>query len=324
MKWERLLMWLCVCVCFVSHAQQPAPIERQLPGAPTITVESRLVPVAVNVTDEHGAPVGGLTAADFEVQEDGNPEPIKVFDAQAASPLDIVLAIDASESTFDDQKLERMAAERFAKSVLRPQDRMDLLEFSDTVTELVPFTNDAKAIDAGLGRIQHGAATALYDAVYLAATTLQAEPKGGDRRRVIVLITDGENTTHRGSYDNSMEQVVRANAMIYALVVVPVEADAGRDTGGEHALIQMTRDTGGKFFYVAEKRDLQPAFAHVSDDLRTQYTLGYYAPEDAPAAPGFGSSVRHIEVRLRDATLASRYTLRYRTGYYRPRTPRTR
>jgi len=302
----------------VAHgvvAQQPAPIVRPQAGAaqiPTIHVESRLVSVALNVVDEHGAPVPGLTIDDFELAEDGKPQRIAHFDRESTTPLEIVLAIVASGSVLIDEALERTAAKSFVKSLLRPQDQIDLMDFSDNVDEVVSFTNDPKRIDSGLGRIERGDATALYDAVYLASQRLGETSSNKGQRRVVVLITDGENTTHHGSYDAALEQAERAGAMIYALIVVPVAADAGRNTGGEHALIQMARDTGGKFYYVEDKHDLGPAFQHVSDDLRTQYTVGYYAPRKTLD----DKALRHIQLQLKDPALRARYTLRYRTAYY--------
>ncbi len=290
----------------------PAPIERQTPPIPTIRVESRLVSVALNVVDENGAPVGGLTEADFDVAEDGRPLKIAVFEKESSTPLEIVLAIDASESVFADDRLERDAAKSFVRSLLRSQDRLDLMDFADNVDELVGFTSDTHRIEDGLSRIQHGDATALYDAVYLAGQRLAQTPSPAGARKVMVLITDGENTTHHGSYDDAMEEAERAGAMVYALIIVPVAADAGRNTGGEHALIQMSRDTGGKFYYVADKHDLGPAFQHVSDDLRTQYTVGYYAPQRGVESSG----LRHIHLELKDPALRAKYTLRYRTAYY--------
>jgi Ca-activated chloride channel family protein len=292
--------------------QEPAPIERRGPQAATLHVESRLVNVALNVVDEQGAPVGGLTVNDFELAEDGRPQRIAIFDKESATPLDIVLAIDASESVLGDAHLERDAAKSFVRSILRPQDGVDLMEFADDVTELVPFTNEARRIDGGLGRITPGDATAMYDAIYLASQRLEERPASAGQRRVIVMITDGEDTTHHGSYDAALEQAQRAGAMVYSLIIVPVAADAGRDTGGEHALIQLARDTGGKYYYVEDKHDLAPAFAHVSDDLRTQYTLGYYAPQKG----GDASGLRHIELQLKDPALRAKYKLRYRTAYY--------
>ena len=292
--------------------QQSAPIERHNPEIPTIHIESRLVSVALNVVDEHGAPVPGLTIDDFELAEDGKPQRIANFDRESSTPLKIVLAVDASESVFNDEHLEREAAKKFMESLLRKQDQIDLMDFADDVDELVSFTSDAKKIDSGLGRIQHGDATALYDAVYLASQRLGETPSTGGQRRVVVLITDGENTTHHGSYDAALEQAQRAGAMIYALIIVPVAADAGRNTGGEHALIQLARDTGGKYYYVEDKHDLSPAFQHVSDDLRTQYTVGYYAPRKSLG----DDNLRHIQLQLKDPALRARCTLRYRTSYY--------
>src|SRR5580658_3715620 len=108
-----------------APAQQPAPapIERRMPQAPAITVESRLVNVALNVVDEHGAPVPGLTKDDFELAEDGKPQRIANFDRESTTPLEIVLAIDASESVFNDEHLEREAAKKFMESLLRKQDQ---------------------------------------------------------------------------------------------------------------------------------------------------------------------------------------------------------
>jgi Ca-activated chloride channel homolog len=296
----------------VAGGQQPAPIERSSGPVTTIHVESRLVSVALNVVDETGAPVGGLKQEDFELAEDGKPVSIAHFDRESVTPLQIVLTIDASGSVMIDERLERDAAKSFVKSLLRPQDQIDLMDFADSVTEVVSFTNDAKRIDSGLGQMQRGDATALYDAVYLASERLSETPSKGGARRVVVLISDGENTTRHGSYDSALEQAERAGAMIYSLIIVPIDADAGRNTGGEHALIQMSRDTGGKFYYVEDKRDLGPAFEHVSEDLRTQYTVEYYAPRRALNDGG----LRHIELQLKDPVLRAKYVLRYRTAYY--------
>jgi Ca-activated chloride channel family protein len=299
---------LFLAPCFVFAQQAPAPIQR---APDVLRVESRLVPVAVNVVDERGSPVGGLTQDDFEAFEDNHPQKISVFDRESTTPLEIVLTLDASGSVLSDERLERQAAKTFVKSLIRQQDRVDLMSFADSVDELVGFTNDVRRIESGLGNIQRGDATALYDAIYLASQRLGETPLPG-ARRVVVLITDGENTTHHGSYDSALEQTERAGAMIYALIIVPIEADAGRNTGGEHALIQMANDTGGKFYYVADKHDLAPAFQHVSDDLRTQYTVGYYAPQRG----GDFSGLRHIRIQLKDPALRAKYTLRYRTAYY--------
>jgi Ca-activated chloride channel family protein len=288
-----------------------APIERRPPPeAPTIRVETRLVNVAVNVVDANGAPVAGFSRDDFEISEDGKPQKIAFFEKESSTPLSIVLAIDASESVLGDERLEKEAARHFVNALLRDQDELDLMDFSDTVREIVPFTNQKKLIERGLNRLERGNETALYDAIYLGAQRLADTRSDAGRRRVLVLITDGGDT--KGSrYSQALEQAQRAGAMVYSLIIVPIAADAGRNTGGEHALIQMAHDTGGKYYYVEEPKDLKPAFERVSDDLRTQYVLGYYAPKGGP-----DSSFRSIKVQMKDPSLRGRYSLRYRTGYY--------
>jgi Ca-activated chloride channel family protein len=295
----------------VSKPQQPGAPGTPQGGFPTIKVETRLVNVALNVMDAKGSPVGGLERDDFEILEDGKPQKIAIFEREATTPLSIVLAIDTSESVMTSERLEKEAAKHFVNALLREQDELDLMEFSDVVREIVPFTNQKKRIEVGIGQVQQGDATALYDAVYLASERLAGTSAADGRRRVVVLITDGGDTVKGSQYAQAMEQAQRAGAMVYAIIVVPIAADAGRNVAGEHALIQMAKDTGGKYYYANEPKDLEPAFRHVSDDLRTQYLLGYYAPKR-----GTDNSYRTIKVRMEDEALRGKYDLRYRTGYY--------
>jgi Ca-activated chloride channel family protein len=293
----------------VKSPQGPQAPQSNEGDVPTIKVETRLVNIALNVVDAKGAPVGGLGRDDFAISEDGKPQKIAVFEKEASTPLSIVLAIDTSETVLTNEHLEKEAAKHFVHALLRDQDELDVMEFSDVVREIVPFTNQKKRIESGINDIQRGDATALYDAVYLASQRLAGTSGADGRRRVIVLITDGGDTVKGSRYMQALEQAQRAGAMVYSLIIVPIYADAGRNTGGEHALIQMAEDTGGKYYYVVDPKDLEPAFAHVSDDLRTQYLLGYYAPKR-----GADTSFRSIKVKMADAGL--KYELRYRTGYY--------
>jgi Ca-activated chloride channel family protein len=313
--WGGVLAMGCAC-----WAQ--APIERKNPSdAPvqTLKLESRLVTLSVNAVDENGSPVGGLEQKDFRVLEDGKEQKIAFFEKQSGTPLSIVLALDGSESVLRNEKLEKQAAERFVKSVVRTDagpggDELDLMEFADTVTEVVSFTSDRRRISDGFDHLERGDATALYDCVYLASQRLGETKQGGGRRRVLVLITDGGDTEHGVQYPQAVEQAQRAGVMIYSLIVIPIYADAGRNTGGEHALIQMADDTGGKYFYVEDAKDLGPALEKVSEDLRTQYVLGYYAPEKTPKNRNDG--YRALKVELTNQDLAAKIGLRYRSGYY--------
>ena len=282
----------------------------------TLHLDTRLVTIALNVTSNDGAPIPNLTTPDFELTEDNHPQRIAFFDQPTTTPLDIILAIDASESVAPYEHLERAAARDFIHSLLRSQDRIALITFADSVHPLTAFTNNPRRIASALGHIHHGHATALYDALTLASQRLADTPAAPNTRRVIVLITDGENTTHHGDYATALQEAQHAGATIYSLIIVPVAADAGRDTGGEHALMQLATDTGGKFFDVHQQSDLAPAFAHISTDLRTQYAIGYYAPQ--PNTTQFSDDapqLRHIHLQLRNPILRAQYTLRYRTTY---------
>ncbi|HEY0263788.1 MAG TPA: VWA domain-containing protein [Granulicella sp.] len=312
MKTAALLSWVLASGLLMQAPIERRPPQRQTePPVETLHVETRLVNVALNVVDAKGAPVGGLQKDDFLLKEDGTPQTIAVFERETTSPLSIVLAIDASESVLRDEGLEKSAAKHFVKALLRSQDELDVMQFADEVRELVPFTHDVGKIESGLNAIQRGEATALYDAIYLAGGRLQDRPETNGRRRVIVLITDGADTVKGSRYEQAIEQAQRAGAMVYSLIIVPVYADAGRNTGGEHALIQMAEDTGGKYYYVEDPKDLEPALKHVSDDLRTQYLLGYYAPRR-----GLDDSFRRIRIEMKDLAKGQGFDLRYRTGYY--------
>jgi Ca-activated chloride channel family protein len=296
-----------------ARAQQNAPIgPPSFSNTSTLHLQSRLVSIALNVTNQRGEPVPYLNASDFNLTEDSRPQAIAFFDKASTTPLDIVLAIDASESVSPYEHLEHQAARTFIHSLLRPQDRIELLAFSDHVDKSVAFTNDPRRIDHTLDHIKHGNATALYDAIGVASRSLFELLSPANTRRVIVLISDGENTTRHGTYISALEAAQRADAIIDSLIIIPVAADAGRDTGGEHALIQLSSDTGGESFDIEQQADLATALTHVSNDLRTQYTIGYYAPRSAAAAP----SLRHIHLQLNNPALRAKYTLRYRTAYY--------
>jgi Ca-activated chloride channel family protein len=287
-----------------SSPQQPA--EPAASPVPAIQVNVRLVTVFVSVTDAKGGPVGGLTKDNFSLEEDGRPQKIAVFDRESAIPLSIVLAIDTSGTVHKDMSIEEHAAREFIHALLRPADQLDLMEFSSDVREVVPFTNNLHQIDSGLDRLRGGPATALYDTIYLASQSL-ASRQG---RKVLVLITDGDDTVRGVSYSKALEQALRSEVLVYSIIDVPIAADAGRDTGGEHALITLSQETGGKHYY-AESTQLEKAFQQVSDDLRTQYLLGYYPARHAPSA-----DFRTISVSLAGVPASADYSLRHRTGYF--------
>jgi Ca-activated chloride channel family protein len=290
--------------------KQQSSQEKEDEGATTFKVNVKLVNVFATVTDNNGAPIGGLKKENFKIFEDGVPQNIAVFARESALPLSIVLGLDASLSTRKDLPLEIESARRFARAILRPQDGLSVMQFSEVVKEVVPFTSDERRIEQGIGRVQTGAATALYDAIYLGATAL--EKRQG--RKVMVLITDGGDTLSQTSYQESLRAAQISETILYAIIMVPIEANAGRDLGGEHALIQMANDTGGKYYYATSINQLDQAFRQISDELRTQYLIAYYPPKKAY------DEFRRIKVEVdpKSADLApdTKVRVSHRTGYY--------
>jgi Ca-activated chloride channel family protein len=268
-------------------------------------VDVKLVSVFVNVTDRNGAIVGGLTKDDFHVTEDGRPQEIAVFERQSEIPLNLTLAIDTSGSVRKDMSEEADAARRFTHAILRTQDQMSLMQFATEVSELTEFTNKVTVIDRGLTRLKADFATSLYDAIFLGSEKLG--PKDG--RKVLVLVSDGGDTASRTTYAKALEMALRNEVMIYSIIDVPIAASAGRDLGGEHALITLAEQTGGKSFYVSDG-GLDQAFARVSDDLRTQYLIGYYPHNQEP-----GKQFHRLQVTVPRATAES-FNIRHKTGYY--------
>lgn len=308
-----------VCLLLAgAAAQTPAPASPtpfgkppvatpELPPETTLKVDVKLVSVFATVVDAHGGPVGGLVKDNFSVTEDGREQKIAVFERESALPLSIVLAVDTSGSTRKDLPLEVQSARHFAHTVLRPQDALAVFSFSEIVDQLVSFTPSLRDIDRGLDRIRTGSATALFDAVMLGSNALE-ERRG---RKVMVVITDGGDTASRVDYQEALRAAQEAEAIVYSIIVVPVEANAGRELGGEHALIQLSEDTGGKHYYAASAAGLDAAFRQISDELRTQYLIGYY-----PSQKLTDSEFRRIVVKVQSPNAPPGVQVRHRAGYY--------
>ena len=282
--------------------------QMQSDQIPTYRTNVKLVNVFVTALNQLGQPIAGLQKDNFKLFEDGKPQTISLFSKESELPLSIVLAVDVSLSTRKDLPLELESAKKFVHSMVRPQDGLSLFEFSESVDQMTKFTSNLNTIDNGIKRIHNGAATALYDAIYLGSQALAKR----DGRKVMVVITDGGDTMSQVNYQEALRAAQESEALVYSLIVVPIEADAGRDLGGEHALIQMSDDTGGKYFYAEGMSQLDKAFQQISDELRTQYLLGYY-----PVKHASDSDFRHIKVEITAPDVPNGPPVaRNRTGYY--------
>ncbi len=195
-------------------------------------------------------------------------------------------------------------------------DRLSLFSFNSDVREVTPFTANIRQVDGGLGSLSRGPATAFYAAVLLASQSLG--PRSG--RKVLVVVSDGGNTVSGTSYDEALAEAQRDDVRVYSLIDTPIEADAGRDTAGEHAMITLSQETGGRAIYV-DQSGLGGALRKVIDDLRTQYLLGYYPQAQGPRNPlGGADGFRALHVTVGGLPAGVQGTPHYRSGYYRAKT----
>lgn len=282
-----------------SQAQNRGADQRS-----SIRVDVSLVSVIASVLDANNRPAPDLHQDQFEIYEEGKPQKIEVFEPETQQPLDLALMIDSSLSEIKELQFESDAAARFIAQVVRPDDRVGIFEFADTVTQLASFSGNVPQLQAAVKRVTPGDGTALYDAVYLGSDALGKAPS--DRRKVLILITDAGETTSRADFETARRAALRAEALIYTIVMRPVKNENGRNTAGEHALETIADSTGGAMYYPDEISQLDAIFERINRELRTQYRLAYY-PQPRPPQ----GSYRSIEVRVK-----GNYKVRYRKSYY--------
>ena len=239
--------------------------------------------------------------------EDGNAQKIAYFERDTDMPLSIVLAIDTSGSMRKDIPVEKAAARDFVHSMLRTGDQLDLMDFNSDVREVVPFTANMRRIDAGLDDLDFGPATALYNAIYLASQSLA--PRHG--RKVLVLISDGGNTKNGVDYSQALEAARRGESDDLQHHRLADFCRCGARYGWR-ARHDYTVAGDGRPILLRESGRSEAAFEKVSEDLRTQYLLGYY-----PDSKARSLEFRSISVTLTHPTQTDGpYTVQNRTGYY--------
>ncbi|MBZ5727267.1 MAG: VWA domain-containing protein [Acidobacteriia bacterium] len=289
-------VFLAALACASALAQQ----------TPVFTSEVNLVRVIATIKNQAGELVGSLQKGDFEVFDNGVRQEVAHFERQTEQPLSIALLIDVSGSTAKDLKFETDSAARFLRALLaegNPDDAVALYTFNYAVTLQQSFTHNYRRLEDKFKLLKGEAGTALYDAVYYAAQELENR----EGRKVIVVVTDGGDTTH-STLDSALRATQLADAVIYPVVVVPITNDAGRNIGGEHALQFMAERTGGRTFLPTLGAQLDRAFADIITELRTQYLLGFY-PHGVPLTK---DPFHKLEVRVKSPDLR----VSARNGYY--------
>lgn len=252
----------------------------------TFRVDVKLVRMLATVKNAQGQLVGGLNKEEFTITDNGVPQEVALFERNTSQPLSIAMLVDTSRSTEREKRYELESVRKFMKALVHegnPDDALGLYSFNYQVTMEVNFTRRFDKLAAALGRLKSEGATALYDAIYLAGDDLEHR----EGRRVAVVVSDGGDTFSKVRFDKALEALHRANAVLYAVLVVPVAGDAGRNMRGENALYTLTNWTGGKVFTPTHGPALDDAFQQILRELRTQYLLGFYPRNIEPSKDRF-------------------------------------
>jgi Ca-activated chloride channel family protein len=274
-------------------------------GNAQFKVDVRLVRLLVNVKNPAGELVGNLPREEFTVYDNGVAQETAVFERYTTIPLSVALLVDTSGSTAKDWSLEQRSLMKFLGALFgegNERDMASLYTFNYDVTQQSDFTRNARRLESKLRFIRPEGGTSLYDAIHYAAVDLQRR----DGRHVMVVVSDGGNTTSSKGYQDAKVAAQHADALMYPIVIVPITNDAGRNLGGEHALQTLAGDTGGRWFDPTIGDPLDHAFTEILRDLRAQYMIGYYPREQSK---GFHT----VRVELKRPDLQAQT----RTGYYR-------
>jgi Ca-activated chloride channel family protein len=290
------------------QAQQQPPAPQ--PGSPPLfSANVNLVRLLVSARNSDGSLITNLERQDFRLLDDGVEQTISVFERNTSVPLSVAVLIDTSGSTRADLHYEEESVLRFIPTLLdagNSDDAFALFSFNWRVNLECDFSRSLKRAERALHALHGEGGTSLYDAIYLVSDTLS----GREGRHVMVIVTDGSDTTSYKKYPDALAAAQKADVVMYPIVVIPIAGDAGRNTGGEHALATLAASTGGRIFYPEGFDRLDAAFADILHELRTQYLLGYYPKGVRVQARSFHS----VKVEVPNAPVR----ISSRSGYYEP------
>lgn len=311
------------CAFHLMVLASTAAAQQQAPNLPSQPIKATSVAVNVYAIAEghHGRLIENLNKDDFELTEDSTPQKIEFFSRETDTALSLGVAIDTSISQGNLLRTEQQAAKQFLATVLRPADQAFIMNFDVDVNLHQNFTSDSaelrRAIDAveinytGRSVLQDPAdkptgGTHLFDAVYLASNELMKARQG---RKVLVLVTDGEDQGSKVSLQKSTEASERADLIVYSIVVCDPEfyKMMGITYHGDAGVRKLARETGGRTIRVKTLEQISAAFQEIAQELRSQYLLGY-----SPSNLRRDGSFRRIRLKVR----GHNYTVRTRTGYY--------
>jgi len=302
-----------------QQSQQQGQLQNQKP-VPPIQVTTGLVHLVATVTDRRHNFVTTLDQADFKVFENGTPQEIRFFGRETDLPLRIALLLDTSNSIRPRLEFEEDAAIDFLNSVIRRGKDMAFLMTFDNEPEVIQdYTGDLALLTKAIRKQRAGGGTALNDAIYRAAEKLSNPPlpqgPNPEVRRVLVVISDGDDNLSDRALSDAIEAAIRAEASIYAISTNTdwlsiSDKDAPRKIhieGGDKVLQQFADQSGGRVFFPYRVDDLEQSFVDIGAELRSQYFIAY-----SPANPLANGQYRKIDVETDRKNL----TVRTRKGYY--------
>jgi Ca-activated chloride channel homolog len=302
-----------------NDSAQPPPFQGQKP-VPPIQVTTGLVHLVATVTDRRHNFVTTLDQGDFKVFENGAPQEIRFFGRETDLPLRIALLLDTSNSIRPRLEFEQDAAIDFLNSVIRRNKDMAFLMTFDNEPEVIQdYTGDLSLLTKAIRKQRAGGGTALNDAIYRAAEKLSNPPLpetgNPEVRRVLVVISDGEDNLSDRALSDAIEAAIRAEASIYAISTNTdwlsiSDKDSPKKIhveGGDKVLQQFAEQSGGRVFFPYRVDDLAQSFVDIGAELRSQYFIAY-SPTGALATGQY----RKIEV----STDRKNLTVRTRKGYY--------
>ncbi len=308
---KRALLALIIGAATVSAtalARQNAPLQKE--DEQTLSVNVDLVNVVFTVADKRGKFIPDLKREYFKVYEDGKPQSITNFSADTALPLTIALLVDTSGSVRDRLRFEQEAAiEFFYSTLIRGKDRALVITFDSGIDLIQDYTDDPEKLSKSIRTMRAGGATALYDAVHLAASEKLAGQSG---RRIMVVISDGDDNSSRLSMNEVLESVQRNDVVIYTISTNSNGLGGDRNNRGDRVLKNFADETGGKMFSPFKLQDLNSNFRSISEELRLQYALAY-----RPSNLRRDGTFRRIRIDPADKG----HIVRARNGYYAPRSP---
>ena len=297
-----------------SSKPQPSPPQSQKPKTDDevedediVRISSTLVPIPASVVDVGGNAITGLKLEDFELRVDGQVRPISEM-TRADTSVKLVMLFDNSGSVSLSREFEKHAAKGFFRKVLRPSDEAAIYSIESDSYLVQPLTRDLLRLEYTIDSFgQPRGATSLFDAIVGAAAYLR--PHSG--RRVLVIVSDGIETTSRNDFNSTLKQVLADDCQIF-VVQTGLYDDANlRALAAERRMEQLTGQTGGAVYIPKTTAELESAFQNIAADLAQQYVLSYYP----------GKERRDGTFHIIDLRIKARKDLRVRArkGYYSPR-----